>query len=203
MTAMAQNRPTFIVQGGYQGANITADKNSKLGHGVRVGAAVDYAFVTSDTYDLSVQLGANYSMKAFSTDILTIGDKSVKTKSTLHYVDVPVLLNSRFKLSDSFNAFVNFGPYMAYGLSAKRTTDVDVIGDITIKRDANLFKTGVNGKGDSLYKPFDFGVQVGAGVEVSRMMFGVGTQYGLTSIYRDKDSKVKNISFYASVGYRF
>lgn len=203
MTAVAQNRPTFIVQGGYQGSNFTDVKNSKLGHGFRIGAAIDYAFVTSDTYDLSVQLGANYSMKGAGKSYFTIGSKSAETKTTLQYVDVPILLNSRFKLSDSFNAFVNFGPYLAYGLSAKESHSENIFG-IELKPNSNLFKTGRGGSGDPIFKSFDYGVQVGAGVEMNKVMIGVGTQYGLTSIYKnDKDGKNKNISFYASVGYRF
>ena len=203
MTAVAQNRPTFIVQGGYQGANFTGDKDSKLHHGFRIGAAIDYAFVTSDTYDLSVQLGANYSMKGAGKNYFSIKGKTADAKTTLQYVDVPILLNSRFKLSDSFNAFVNFGPYLAYGLSAKESLAENIIG-VDLQTKANLFKTGRTGSGDPVYKPFDYGVQVGAGVEMNKIMLGVGTQYGLTKVYKDSDNgNRKNISFYASVGYRF
>ena len=169
MTAVAQNRPTFIIQGGYQGANFTKDakdSNSKLNHGFRIGAAIDYAFVTSDTYDLSVQLGANYSMKGAGKNTFSIGSKSAEAKTTLQYVDVPILLNSRFKLSESFNVFVNFGPYLAYGISAKQSFKENIFGT-DIKTNSNLFKTGISGSGESLFKPFDYGVQVGAGVEMA------------------------------------
>ena len=198
ITAVAQNRPTFIIQGGYQGANFTNAEDTKLAHGVRVGAAVDYAFVTSDTYDLSLQAGLNYSMKGAQGTFKAFGS-SLDVEFTLHYLDLPVLLNSRFKLSDTFNAFVNVGPYFAYGLSGKVTAK-DGSGDKTTSG-INLFKEK-DGNESFLY-PFDFGVQIGAGVEVSRIMFGVGTQYGLTKVVRDDKEKVKNISFYASVGYRF
>ncbi|MDO4790301.1 MAG: porin family protein [Porphyromonas sp.] len=199
MTAVAQNRPTFIIQGGYQGSNVLNGKDLNMLHGFRAGAAVDYAFVTSDTYELSLQTGLNYSMKGYwgKVRIATVGD--LKVIARLHYVDLPVLLNSRFKLSDNFNAFVNFGPYFAYGLSGKKIVEFKSGEKETAKE--NLFRE-YEGKESKLH-PFDFGAQVGAGIDVSRIMFGVGTQYGITKLFRDKDRNLKNISFYASVGYRF
>ena len=65
----------------------------------------------------------------------------------------------------------------------------------------NLFRKYKGEK--SAFYPFDFGAQVGAGIEVNRIMFGIGTQYGLAKLVRDDDDNPKNISFYLSVGYRF
>lgn len=198
MAAVAQNRPTFIIQGGYQGANITKSEGLEMVHGFRVGAAVDYAFVTSDTYELSLQTGLNYSMKgAWGKDPLPPHNKII---FRLHYLDLPVLINSRFKLSDSFNAFVNVGPYVAYGLSGKVTAKAAESSEKKTLEE-NVFK-GSNGEKSGFY-PFDFGAQVGAGVEVNRIMFGIGTQYGLAKLVRDDERNPKNISFYVSLGYRF
>lgn len=199
MAAVAQNRPTFIVQAGYQGANLTDAIDVKMLHGFRAGVTVDYAFITLPTYELSLQTGLNYSMKGYweETHITTVG--KVKSTNRLHYLDLPVLINSRFKLSDTFNAFVNVGPYIAYGLSGKYTVETKK-GDKKTD-EGNLFK----GSGDEKSKlhPFDFGAQVGVGVEMNRIMLGVGTQYGLAKLFRDSGRSAKNISFYASVGYRF
>lgn len=197
MTAVAQNRPTFIIQGGYQGAKVTNEDDLKLIHGIRAGVAIDYAFVTSDVYELSLQAGLNYSMKGYQGTFV-FPDSPVDVKVRLHYLDLPILLNNRFKLSDTFNAFVNVGPYVAYGLSGKVTTK-DESGDSTTLG-INLFRK--QKKMSPLY-PVDFGVQVGAGVEVSRIMFGIGTQYGLAKLAKEDKDNAKNISFYASVGYRF
>lgn len=196
MTAVAQNRPTFIFQVGYQGAKITNVEGAKIIHGLRAGVAIDYAFVTSDTYELSLQTGINYSMKGRRGKV---GD-TPKTDFTARYqyLDLPVLINNRFKLSDTFNAFVNVGPYFAYGLSAVRSMKEESGETMS---GPNLFK-GQGGDKSALY-PFEIGAQVGAGVEVSRVMFGIGTQYGLTKLFREYEGNPKNISFYASVGYRF
>lgn len=192
MTTVAQNRPTFIIQGGYQGANLRNDERAKMTDGFRVGVAIDYAFVTSDTYQLSLQTGLNYSIKGFWTE--TQKDKRFSVR--LHYLDLPILLNSRFKLSETVNAFFNVGPYLAYGLSGKIT--------VGGKTDEQNFFSKNRHEAFGFY-PFDFGAQVGAGIEINRIMFGIGTQYGLTKLVRDEieNDQLKNISFYLSVGYRF
>ncbi|MDO4771652.1 hypothetical protein [Porphyromonas sp.] len=93
---------------------------------------------------------------------------------------------------------------VAYGLSAKLS--LKRVSESTRTVDINLFKDGMGEGSGKMFNPFDFGVQVGAGVEFSRIMIVVGTQYGLRKLFATDDSdasKVKNISFYASVGYRF
>lgn len=199
MAAVAQNRPTFIVQAGYQGANVTNVESAEMLHGLRAGVAVDYAFVATPTYEFSLQIGLNYSMKGYSGIVNVPSEGDLKVTGRFHYVDLPVLLNSRFKLSDNFNAFVNFGPYIAYGLSGQKIIEF-APGDKETAEE-NLFRE-YKGHKSKLY-PFDFGAQVGVGVEMSRIMLGVGTQYGLAKLFRDRDQNRKNISFYASVGYRF
>lgn len=208
VAAVAQNRPTFILQGGYQGAamNNPDRKDDSMVHGLRVGAAVDYAFVTSDTYELSAQVGLNYSMKGVKVNNFDLlGLAKADTKFTTHYIDLPILLNSRFYISNETNAFVNFGPYMAYGISGKMTTDTKLLGSKLgeAKLDGNLFKTGALGKGDAALKSFDYGVQVGAGLEYNRIMGGISVQYGLAPVYNVDKDKTRNVSFAVTAGYRF
>ncbi|MDO4695536.1 porin family protein [Porphyromonas sp.] len=203
MTAVAQNRPTFIIQGGYQGANISGDSDSKLKSGFRAGVMMDYAFMTSDLTEFSIQSGLNYSEKGFRKEASVGGAKGAYDQ-TLRYIDLPILLNGRFKMSESINAFVNAGPYLAYGISTNQKISGKIEGFIEIDRKpkGNLFKEG--GKDNkAVYNPFDMGVQIGAGIEISRFMVGVGTQYGLLNIEKEGKGSSKNISFFGSVGYRF
>lgn len=196
MTAVAQNRTTVIVQAGYQGAKITEVENSEMHHGARAGIALDFAFVSSEALDLSLQSGLNYSMKGVlakaNIDNITFH---------LHYVDIPILFNTRLKMSDISNIFFNFGPYLGYGIQAKVRGTNERGNEETAK--INLFKKNFD-DGDSFFKPFDFGAQAGIGIEVRGMMFGIGGQYGLQDIVRENKGKAaKNISFYGSIGYRF
>lgn len=206
--ASAQYRPTFIIQGGYQGANISNVKNSKIHHGFRVGVAADFEVYEDDAVALSIQPGVNYVTKGVSAK-----EGKIKATMSLNYVEVPVLVNARFDVADDLNAFVNFGPYFAYGVGGKVSSSGEGV-DASVG--FNPFKKKKFGdKEFSLANAFDAGLQVGAGLEYSRFLVGVSAQYGLTNVYgkngveamkdnlQDSSKGNSNIGFFATVGYRF
>lgn len=206
--AVAQDRPTFILQGGYQGANISSEdfKEAKMVHGLRAGAAIDYVFFRGNAFELSGQVGLNYSMKGVKVALPDSDPENLGvTKFTMHYIDLPILFNSRFHLSNETNAFINVGPYLAYGLNAKATFEgKSPEGKVTAEPDQNLFKPLVPGEDNGMFKRFDYGIQVGAGLEYNRIMCGVSTQFGLAPVANDdKDITSKNVSFALTLGYRF
>ncbi len=203
--AMAQYRPGIIVSAGYQGANISNMKDTKIASGARVGVALDFAVYNSGNMQLSIQPGLNFSMKGAS---LNLTDNK-KATTSLYYLDLPILANLRFAAGNGINAFVNAGPYLAYGVGGKNKSGNQ--SDST-----NPFKkTKIAGKEISAFNPFDWGLQVGAGVEYNRVMLGIGTQIGLYDITTNYDYDLplvgkgtvgdvnKNTSFFVSVGYRF
>ncbi len=197
--AMAQYRPSVIVSAGYQGANISGVKDSKIASGARAGVALDFGVLNTGGMELSVQPGLNFSMKGFS-----YGDKE-DIKNSLYYVDLPILANLRFGVTEGLNAFVNAGPYLAYGVggSAKAGDNKDK---------TNPFKeTTIAGKSIRAYNPFDWGLQVGAGLEYQRVMLSVGAQFGMYDVTHNYNLPVvgevgdtnKNSAFFVTAGYRF
>ena len=211
--AVAQNRPTFIINGGYQGSNLSNLKDNKMKNGFRVGVAMDMAFMNSDVVSLSVMPGVNYVTKGFSLESENSKGKAEDNAFTLNYIEVPVLLNARFGVNDAFSAFVNAGPYFAYGIGGKYKA---TLFGISKDEEINTFKKHDFGvKEYSFANAFDMGLQIGAGVEMSRVLLTVGAQYGITNVFGDdskesmkknlKDSEKgsRNVGFYATVGYRF
>lgn len=200
--ANAQYRPTFILQGGYQGSNLSNMEDSKVKSGFRVGLAADFVMFGSDVMELSLQPGVNFASKGFETSVDNVN-------MTLNYIDVPILLNMRFGVSDTFGAFVNVGPYLGFGINGEAK-----LGGLSIN---NVFKSDDDGIIGSALKAnrFDAGLQVGAGLEFSRFLIGAGYQMGLTNVFGDNDKKAveanledsskgnRNNSFFVSVGYRF
>lgn len=198
--AMAQYRPSIIVSAGYQGANISGVKDSKIASGARAGVALDFGVYNNGAMELSVQPGLNFSMKGAAYK-----EGDFKAQNSLYYIDLPILANLRFDAGNGLNAFVNAGPYLAYGLGGHRK-----VGDK--KESTNPFKKTKLGNTElSVYRPFDWGLQVGAGLEYSRVMLGVGSQIGLYDITTNYDLPVvgkagdvnKNTSFFVTLGYRF
>ncbi|MBR8763668.1 hypothetical protein IX335_000883 [Porphyromonas levii] len=196
--AMAQSRPGIIVSAGYQGSKVTGFDNAKIASGARAGVAIDVPVLTSGTMQLSVQPGLNFSMKG-----VDYGDKE-KVSNSCYYVDLPILANLRFDVDSRLNAFVNAGPYLAYGVGGSAK-----YGDKS--KSYNPFKkTTILGKEVGGLNAFDWGLQVGAGVEYSRVMLTVGTQVGFYDITPNIEilgfkagTKNNNTSFFVTLGYRF
>ncbi|MDO5035436.1 MAG: porin family protein [Porphyromonas sp.] len=201
--AMAQVRPSVIVSAGYQGANISTSKEGdKMGNsvksGFRVGAALDLAVADLGPAVFSIQPGLYYSTKGAKS--ASEGDNSKgEIKTTLGYVELPILANFAFNVADGFGVFVNAGPYLAYGVNTTTSGSGTLLG-ITINSESkdNLFK-----EDGGLYKPFDAGIQVGAGAEYRNILLGVGSQFGLADMSRVDNLTQKNINFFVSLGYRF
>lgn len=201
--AMAQYRPSVIVCAGYQGANISGVKDSKIASGARAGVALDFGVLNTGAMELSIQPGLNFSMKGFS-----YGDKE-DIKNSLYYVDLPILANLRFGVTEGLNAFVNAGPYLAYGVGGSAK-----VGDNKDK--SNPFKeTTIAGKSIRACNPFDWGLQVGAGLEYQRVMLSVGAQFGMYDVSKNYTVDIpvvgkkefgdtnKNSAFFVTAGYRF
>ena len=197
--AMAQYRPSVIVSAGYQGANISGVKDSKIASGARAGVALDFGVLNTGSMELSLQPGFNFSMKG-----LSFGDKE-KVKNSLYYIDLPILANLRFGVTDDLNAFVNAGPYLAYGIGGSAKVGEN-------KDKTNPFKeTTIAGKSIRAYNPFDWGLQVGAGLEYQRVMLSVGAQFGMYDVTHNYKLPVvgevggtnKNSAFFVTAGYRF
>lgn len=209
-TLFAQERPTFIVQGGAQFSNLSNLKDNKLKTGYRVGVGVDIPILSTEMVGLSLQPSLNYVSRGFSLVNKKSDAKSDNCSTTMNYVELPILANVRFGVGEAFNVFLNAGPYFAYGIGGK--VQLPLVGE----KDFNPFKKHeFFGKEYSFANSFDAGLQVGAGIEVSRFMVGVSAQYGLTNVIgkndndalknnlKDKDSGNRNTSFFATVGYRF
>lgn len=194
--AMAQSRPGIIVSAGYQGANISNINDAKVASGARAGVAVDFGVLDAGNMMLSIQPGLNFSMKG-----VRMTEDSDSGKLNTYYLDLPILANLRFDGGNGLGAFVNAGPYIAYGIGGNLKLG-------SLKIEENPFKKV---DGESFLNAFDWGLQVGAGVEYNRMMLTVGTQVGMyditpkvngvEDIFGEKTNK--NTSFFVTVGYRF
>lgn len=198
MTAVAQRRYTFIVQGGYQAFNIFKSENSIVKSGFRLGGSADYIFLVGQTVDLSIQAGLYYSSKG---NKLTFRDKAfVEVKGEkVHYFNFPILFNTRFLINDKANIFVNGGFYGELGLGSDQH---ELLSD-THKpgKSEHSFKKGLD-HDDDLFQNFDVGLQVGGGIKYNHVMLGLGVQYSTIRLFSLWDTP-GILGIHATVGYRF
>lgn len=107
---------------------------------------------------MAIQPELVYTQKGFDVDNGT---------AKLDYIEIPVLAKFGFITPGPVNPEVFFGPYMAFNMNAEAAGD-----NITINVEDAVNKT-------------EFGVTVGAGVDIGR--FNVGGRYsaGLTNVFDD------------------
>jgi len=159
------------------------------------------------------QPGLLFSVKGSKNDMGLIpvkasGDFSTVTK--LSYIEMPLNLLFRAQLGEGY-ILLGFGPYVAYGIGGKETTEY---GSTTFEKTVE-FKNEIvlsdNLLTTAFYKRFDAGANIHFGYETSMGIFlQLNAQLGLLDIrpayyWDDADSKavIKNTGFGLSAGYRF
>ncbi len=164
-------------------SSITGDiEDVKSKVGFNIGAAVEFNLIKS----FGINTGLFYTTKGTKT-------KGVDITANAGFLEIPVMASYRLNFTEDTQLQVNFGPYFAYGINGKTTVKED--GD---KRKYDTF--GDDGLG---LKRFDCGLGVGTSLAISKFVFGVNYQFGLTNLSDDDDASVKNSNVSISVGYNF
>lgn len=160
------------------------DLDSRIGF--NAGVIVDFPLMQS----LYLQTGLFATQKGAKYD--EYGEKGTFNPM---YLQIPVLASYRYNFSDAAQLQINFGPYFAYGISGKAKYEdeegedkFDFFGD-----DEDQFGG----------KRFDMGLQVGAGVTLSKFYIGCAYEFGLTNVVKEDGDKIKNSNFMINVGYNF
>ena len=156
----------------------------KSTYSYKLGAAYDMALGESISFIPAVEL----AQKGFKSD----GYDAIEIKMT--YLQIPMNIAYKWKITDNINAIFKAGPYVSYGLFG---SDFESAG-----YKANIF---------DYMKKLDFGFIGGIGVELKQMSFGVEISRGLVNIYDDSNKyhdsdcdnmNIKNKAFGIVVGYK-
>ncbi len=108
-------------------------------------------------------------------------DDGDKLTVDLYYLQVPVVFAYRINLADAWNTTLKAGPYFAYAVSDK-------------------VKYG-SYSGSADVKKFDAGLDAGVDFEYHRFVFGVEAEMGFMELY--SGGSIKNLAFYATLGWKF
>lgn len=139
----------------------------------------------------------------------TMGTKSeefgVTTTTKLNYLQIPINVMYKFG-SGSAKPYITAGPYLGYAINGKTEFDYD-LGDINFKQ----ISIPVNevdiefGDEEGQMKRLDFGIGIGAGIELKHFQFGVNYSLGLANIMGagDSDNSAKNRLFSVSAAFLF
>jgi hypothetical protein len=144
----------------------------------------------------------------FSTKGAIPTEGSITSTTRLSYVELPLNFVYKGALGSGF-IMVGFGPYVAYGVQGKITTEGGAV-----KVDTPVDFKNIVDLGDPLttayFRPLDAGANIFVGYELAMGVFmQLNTQFGMLQINpEDKrfpggDTSVKNTGFGLSIGYRF
>jgi len=200
----AQN---FVVKGGLNLSNMIAKDDEetysddfKMRPGFHVGAAVEFPINEMFSFETGLLL----STKGFKmSEEETYDGETYKfeEKINLLYFDIPLTAKATFDLGGA-KIYGVFGPYLGMGLSGKEKYEVTIDGETDTEEED--IEWGSDEDEDFL-KRLDFGLTMGAGVEISSIQIGLTYGLGLANIssYNDDGTKVNNRVLGISVGYKF
>ena len=159
--------------------------------GFQIGVVADYPLLE----DLSIQPGILFATQGAKSET-SLGTYKVKATFNLHYIQVPINLQYKHAL-DNMTLLLQAGPYLGYGIGGKLKADASQ-GSTTVSESKNIkFGSG----DDADFKAFDFGLGLGAGLQIGNIQAVLGYNLGLVKL--DPDANAKNIGLALTVAYMF
>jgi hypothetical protein len=203
------SKTEVLIEAGYNSAQFTSIKSSGLGiqsekinsfnAGLRINKPLKKNFY--------LQTGLSLSGKGGKTEMSGYVWFYEKDTTNAIYLELPVNIIYKMKISKSIHFFVGAGMYGAMGIAGKNKY-AGSVGDFfyyTFSGNTNLkfgkSTTSAIGYYDVL-KQFDYGVNVLGGIEMNKLSFKINYSLGLTDISNNGNSKGKNSVVSFNIGYR-
>lgn len=192
----------FYAQGGLNLANITntnsgqTEKNHLLPT-FNVGLMTRFGISTS--FDL--ETGILFTGKGSKAETYFNDDANyVKTTFNPHYLEVPLnaIVKIPLDVKAKSNIFFHGGPYIAVGVGGKSTVNRKFIGVESSSSSTIKFSNDdpfTSAQDDAAYnklKRFDFGVNVGGGIDVGKLLLKANYGFGLAKINSTESNNTAN-----------
>jgi len=185
----------FGVKGGLNYANML-DKNNNRTYSDDYQAKIGFNLGVTAEYSISEKFAIEPGL-LFSTKGYKLENSGITGSVNLNYLEVPI--NAIYKIEFS-NAkiLIIAGPYLGYAVSGKMKASEPVLG---VNEDSKEQKVVIG----TDIKPLDFGLNIGAGVEIKDITVSLQYGYGLANLtlHSENDAKLKNRVLGISIGYKF
>lgn len=193
----------------YTGNDVFNEGETKTFPKVRIGVNYDVPF--NDNFYLNC--GLAYSPKGHYQEIdKTTNEEGIRInnngyeKYLLNYIEIPIQAKY-IGGSDDLKFYGKFGPYLAFAVGGKgeikSTTTIPEYPEFNTEYSETDDDIIGNDKDENLFKAFDFGIGLGAGVNYNGIDFSINYSLGLSNISIQDKTEVKNKTFSLSLGYRF
>ena len=163
--------------------------------GFHVGVVAEFTFTDMFALETGILLdtkGVDYEQEDPEVDA------TFDTSFNLYYITLPLYFKAEGDVNDNVSLYGKVGPYVSYGFSGEIESEFE---SGTETEDVTW---GDDPAEDNL-KPLDYGVSVGAGVEISSFLVELSYDVGWANISpnTDNDALLRTRVFRASVGYFF
>lgn len=200
MTTKSFSQVIFGVKGGLNLANMvekdndeTYSKNYKMKAGFHLGVTAEFSI----SEKFAIEPGLLYSSKGFKVE-----EDGITFTANLNYLEIPI--NAIYKIDlGSTKVLISAGPYLGFALSGKYKASEAVFGENEDSKEQKI-EIGSDKEKDEI-KALDFGLNIGAGVEIKNITIGLQYGLGLANLSLDTDNgyTLKNKVLGISVGYKF
>jgi len=195
----------FGIIGGFNLSNLLIKDNDgtnsndfKYKPGFHVGVTAEFPISKS----VAFETGLLFSTKGFISNFKGTDNGVIfESKGSLNllYLDIPLTSKAYYNIGAS-KIYGVFGPYIGIGLSGKSKSEAIVNG--VTQSDEQDINWG-SGNSNEL-KRLDYGLTVGAGMELNSFLIGLSYNLGLANISSTTDygQKIKNKVLGLSIGYK-
>lgn len=182
---------------GLQYAGYSGTVHSRLGF--QIGLIVDIPLVES----FHIVPGLFFVLKESKREYVDYG-VPLTDKYDPTYIELPILVSTRFYFGHVVRLEINAGPYLAYGTGGKVDRALDYIDHLN---DEDFHKYYSSPEEPDFFdkhhaRRLDYGLQFGLGLTIAKHYY-VGTSYDLGLYNYAKNGTMKNRSWYINLGYNF
>jgi hypothetical protein len=180
----------------------TYSDDFKMNLGFLAGVAVEFPL----SGFLSFESGLYVSTKGYKileehgfTDNGETHSNSFKSTANPVYVEIPVMTKIYFDLGGA-RLYGSAGPYAGIGVAGKVKSAFTMDGETESESEKINWGYGE----DDVFKTLDFGILLGAGIDLGVPQIGISYGYGLANIWSDNSGiEVKNRVLSFTVGLKF
>lgn len=206
MTTQSLAQVKFGVRAGLNIANVTlgdiGDAKQVLNTSYHFGGIVEHSLTNNFSIESGLQLSGK-GTKIEQTESLGGFPMTLTSSLAPLYLEVPI--NAKYNLDlGSAKLHVFAGPYFGIGIGGKMKYEATYTGMPTEKETIDI-KFGSDGNSDDL-KRTDFGLNIGAGIEIKNILIRAQYGLGLTDISPNSsanDDNDRNRVIGISIGYMF
>lgn len=184
---------TFGVKAGLNLTNLNVEDNdfdTKLNPGFHIGPMIDIPINEIFSFESGLFLTTK-GLKYSEND----NNSNYTSTINMYYIDVPLTAKLTHDLGSS-KIYGIFGPYVGMGLNGKVKYEMTYDGNTVSEEEDIKF-----GSDEDLNR-LDYGLTLGAGLELNSLLFGLSYDLGLANMSTD-DNKINNRVLRLSVGYKF